>query len=1096
VFALLALVLLATAPGQAATFTVNSLLDTPDANTGDNVCATAGAVCTLRAALQQANATPGTDTITFSTSGTIAPASPLPNITQALTIDGTTAPGWPGTPIVVVNGAGAGAGVNGLTLAVGSSGSTVRGLAIQGFSGNGMLVASASNVLTRNHVGTNASGSAAAGNAGFGIVVTGNSNTLGGPNYNERIIVSGNGAGGIHVSGAASTVLQFSFVGTSFAGTAAIPNAGPGVALASATNSTLRQNVISGNAAEGVQIQAGGSNSIVTNNLIGLNLTGNAALPNGSHGVAVLDSASNIIGSPANGNVISGNVGSGVAIVGAPSTGNLVQANFIGLRLGGLQDQGNGGHGVWVVGASGNRVGQVGANAGNLISGNDLAGVLISGGNGNFVLSNVIGTSSDVTFAIPNAGNGIDVRDSPNNTIGITAADGSSNLVSGNGGSGIYVEGAASTGTLLRGNTIGTNGAGTSPIPNAGHGIHLVNVTSATVGGTVTGQDNAVGGNALDGLHILGGSGNTVEINAFGMHGSGILPVPNGGSGIVIENAAGTTVRSSLVSANGGDGIRLQGGSGALLIANIVGLNLNGDAMGNGGHGVSIVGSANNTVGRPVAGEGNTISANLGSGISITGAASTGNLVQNVLLGLDVFGTTPRPNVGHGVFIQGSSGNTIGGSNPNASNLIVGNLAGGVGILSGTGNRIRQNRIRDNGGIGIDLDRDGVLPFDGLTYNDPGDADAGANALQNHPVLTAATDINVSGRLRGTPSTTYTIDLFSAATCDPAGFGEGAVLRQTSAVTTNGAGLATFTLAFAAVPPSTVFAATATSPAGNSSEFSQCIAVDRVPVETLTLFNPSQGYVSLIGSSQDVPPLAAYMSYTAGAPVAGQWVMGDWDGDGIETPAVFGDNGAFFYTNAVGGTASWTGIWFGFLGKPPIAGRFDSAVAHDCLGVVDSTSYPPFGTAFALYFSCDLSSGPTPPLDIQWLGVPLPDSGGFSGVHQFAAGDLDDDGVDSVAVRRGAFIAWTNVPPTTLNAAFDQAQFIGTPAGGSSQLVCGDWNGDGLDSFGLFYPDGSLYRRDDLDWNSGAYTLQRVGQPIGQPVTAATWRPGGSAGIP
>ena len=93
-------------------------------------------------------------------------------------------------------------------------------------------------------------------------------------------------------------------------------------------------------------------------------------------------------------------------------------------------------------------------------------------------------------------------------------------------------------------------------------------------------------------------------------------------------------------------------------------------------------------------------------------------------------------------------------------------------------------------------------------------------------------------------------------------------------------------------------------------------------------------------------------------------------------------------------------------------------------------------------------------------------------------------------------IAWTNTPPTTLVAPFDQAQYIGAPGAGYGQLTTGDWNGDRVDSFGLFYTDGSFYWRGDLAWNSATYTLQRVGQPIGPGATGHSWRPGGSAGNP
>src|SRR5262249_11807746 len=142
----------------------------------------------------------------------------------------------------------------------------------------------------------------------------------------------------------------------------------------------------------------------------------------------------------------------------------------------------------------------------------------------------------------------------------------------------------------------------------------------------------------------------------------------------------------------------------------------------------------------------------------------------------------------------------------------------------------------------------------------------------------------------------------------------------------------------------------------------------------------------------------AVTSYTSGATGSGQWVMGDWNADGIETPAVYYDNGVFAYTNDVGPTSNWTSIWFGFLGHPPVAGRFNPGSPNDCLGVVDSATAPNgVDTQFSLYYTCDLTSGPNPAKQAQWLSLVLPNSQGFTGTHQFMAGDFDKDGIDSIA---------------------------------------------------------------------------------------------------
>lgn len=72
----------------ATTFTVNSLADTPDAAPGNGTCADAGNACTLRAALQEANALSGDDTINFSVTGTINLTGVLPTISSNVIING------------------------------------------------------------------------------------------------------------------------------------------------------------------------------------------------------------------------------------------------------------------------------------------------------------------------------------------------------------------------------------------------------------------------------------------------------------------------------------------------------------------------------------------------------------------------------------------------------------------------------------------------------------------------------------------------------------------------------------------------------------------------------------------------------------------------------------------------------------------------------------------------------------------------------------------------------------------------------------------------------------------------------------------------
>jgi hypothetical protein len=181
-----------------------------------------------------------------------------------------------------------------------------------------------------------------------------------------------------------------------------------------------------------------------------------------------------------------------------------------------------------------------------------------------------------------------------------------------------------------------------------------------------------------------------------------------------------------------------------------------------------------------------------------------------------------------GILIKGS-GNAIGGTG--FYNTIAWNGGTGVAVISEGGgaidNSILDNSIHDNGALGIALDENAVIP------NDNQDADAGDNHRQNYPVLTAAIadavamESVITGTLNSAPGTAFTIQIFSNAACDPSGYGEGHRLIRTLTVTTNAGGLALIEALFPAtyIDPANFITATATDPAGNTSEFSNCIPV-------------------------------------------------------------------------------------------------------------------------------------------------------------------------------------------------------------------------------------------------------------------------------
>ena len=169
---------------------------------------------------------------------------------------------------------------------------------------------------------------------------------------------------------------------------------------------------------------------------------------------------------------------------------------------------------------------------------------------------------------------------------------------------------------------------------------------------------------------------------------------------------------------------------------------------------------------------------------------------------------------------------------------------GGDGVTidapNAVGNTVWENAIHSNTGLGVDLGPDGV------TANDATDADAGANGLQNFPVLTTAgrsgDNIEIVGRLDSTPSTRFIVDFYSNASCDASGYGEGQAWLGYSVIVTNGAGAATFAVSTldgaiysAKTPVGNFITATATPTInGSSSEFSACIEAAALPLLDLS----------------------------------------------------------------------------------------------------------------------------------------------------------------------------------------------------------------------------------------------------------------------
>ncbi|MEG4555730.1 DUF4347 domain-containing protein, partial [Microcoleus sp. F6_C1] len=601
--------------------------------------------------------------------------------------------------------------------------------------------------------------------------------------------------------------------------------------------------------------------------------------------------------------------GSGIFILGNTATGNSVLGNYIGTDANGTADLGNGGSGVVVDNAAGNTIGGTAAGDRNIISGNNAFGVLINaaGGTGNRVVGNIIGTNAAGTAALPNTLTGVQISGGSNNIIGgTTVAD--RNLISGNGSAGVFIDGATATGNTVLGNFIGTDINGTADLGNVGFGVAIQNAPNNTIGGNTAGARNIISGNNAFGVLIQNtpatsnaATGNRVAGNFIGTDVNGTADLGNTLTGVLIQDAASNTIGGTaagdrnIISGNDGFGVQILNANATLnsVLGNYIGTNSAGTAALPNTIGVVVDNAPSNTIGGSVAGAGNIISGNsspnAGLGVQIAGASATGNTLRGNFIGVAANGTSPLGNSSIGVQITAAAtNNAIGGTAAGEGNIIANNGNIGVAVASGTGNSIQNNSIFANVGIGIDLGNDGI------TANDAGDADTGANNLQNTPVLTTATasagSVTVAGTYNSTPNTNFTLQFFAN---NPPGT-QGQTFIASIQVTTDATGNAAFNQTFpAAVTAGQLITATATDAAGNTSEFSAQPVPVVVPLSTITgiKFNDTDG-----NGTQAAGELG----------VAGVTVFLDTNGDGIlgvgETSATTGADGSFTFPNLPAGT--------------------------------------------------------------------------------------------------------------------------------------------------------------------------------------------------
>jgi titin len=529
---------------------------------------------------------------------------------------------------------------------------------------------------------------------------------------------------GIRLATSGGNFIEGNFIGTDVSGALDRGNASAGVRVESSGNTiggttAAARNVISGNDDHGVWLVfAGATGNLVLGNLVGTDVSGSLLVANAGWGV-MLESgpSSNTIGGTTafERNVVSGNKG-GVVLWAAE--GNVVSGNFIGTDLSGDDDRGNLYHGLWVgcdadpctASSVDNTFGGTAPGAGNVVSGNNGQGILISeGSQGTQVLGNHVGTDGAGTTGLGNSHTGIVLQHetyaltgTSGNTIG-GVSSGAGNVVSDN------VVGVALWGVMdndVLGNSIGTDVTGTLDLGNSLSGLWVgcdadVCTTfsdSNDVGGIAPGAGNLISGNGEQGILINESStGIRVLGNRIGTDITGTWSLGNTEEGVSIEEAGVNSIGGlgvgNVISGNEGAGVLISGlkATGNQVLGNRIGTDAGGTAWVPNADGVVIDNAPSNTIGGADSISRNVVTG-LSRGVYLTGALTTSNEVLGNLIGTDVSGTADLGSYAGVRISEGASKNTIGGPIEGAGNVISGNTVG-VQVWSGPNNKLLGNLI-------------------------------------------------------------------------------------------------------------------------------------------------------------------------------------------------------------------------------------------------------------------------------------------------------------------------------------------------------------------------------------------------------------------
>jgi len=517
VLALQAVVCSAIASPPAARASLIMLVDTTgdSSNPGDTTCS-------LREAIQAANTNSvvdqcdgtTTDTIGFNIGGggaqTIDLVSSL-DITTPVILDGTTQPGYAGIPLIHITGDDAAERIN---LSGTAHGSIIRALRFSQTQAGGGTPAAAMTIDADNiqikgcYFNTNGTYDIAGNSSGVVFLDTNNS-TVGGPLPADRNVFGGD----------------------------------EGISLATGTGNTIQNNYFGVKASDGNTELAG--------------------MAGGGAGIKIYAASGVSSGNTIRDNVIAKyNLG---ILLGKLTTLNTIAGNKIGVAADGTTALGNG-IGVFLEGSSNNTIGGTTAADRNVISASTgvanfvlAASVSPSGtSSGNTIQGNYIGTTADGLTGLSASVHGLQITAGNNNVIGGTAP-GAGNVISGND-HGVIIY-AGNSGTIIRGNKIGTDPGGMTAVGNGSAGLALL--APANVGDATTPGNNIIGANASWGIVMESASGTTIYGNRIGVNALGSAGIPNS-SGVAVENGSSATIGGNWIAFNTGDGIDIDSTSSVL----------------------------------------------------------------------------------------------------------------------------------------------------------------------------------------------------------------------------------------------------------------------------------------------------------------------------------------------------------------------------------------------------------------------------------------------------------------------------------------------------------------------------------------------------